>query len=84
MSVQMRTMLEVADNSGARKLQVILPLCRSGAAVPIDLDEKEPIGCPAFNLASETSLSSSRGFHNAMNIMEVNIFRREKSRSGAL
>ena len=26
MSVQMRTMLEVADNSGARKLQVILPL----------------------------------------------------------
>jgi large subunit ribosomal protein L14 len=26
MSVQMRTILEVADNSGARKLQVILPL----------------------------------------------------------
>ena len=26
MSVQMRTMLDVADNSGARKLQVILPL----------------------------------------------------------
>jgi large subunit ribosomal protein L14 len=26
MAVQMRTMLEVADNSGARKLQVILPL----------------------------------------------------------
>ncbi|MBS1813774.1 MAG: 50S ribosomal protein L14 [Acidobacteria bacterium] len=26
MSVQMRTMLEVADNSGARRLQVILPL----------------------------------------------------------
>ena len=26
MSVQMRTMLSVADNSGARKLQVILPL----------------------------------------------------------
>ena len=26
MSVQMRTMLTVADNSGARKLQVILPL----------------------------------------------------------
>src|SRR5215831_6203474 len=26
MAVQMRTMLEVADNSGARKLQMILPL----------------------------------------------------------
>ena len=26
MSVMMRTMLEVADNSGARKLQMILPL----------------------------------------------------------
>ena len=26
MAVQMRTMLAVADNSGARKLQVILPL----------------------------------------------------------
>ena len=26
MSVQMRTILDVADNSGARKLQVILPL----------------------------------------------------------
>ena len=26
MSVQMRTMLDVADNSGARKLQMILPL----------------------------------------------------------
>ena len=26
MAVQMRTMLDVADNSGARKLQVILPL----------------------------------------------------------
>jgi large subunit ribosomal protein L14 len=26
MAVQMRSMLEVADNSGARKLQVILPL----------------------------------------------------------
>jgi len=26
MAVQMRTMLTVADNSGARKLQVILPL----------------------------------------------------------
>ncbi|MGD0547751.1 MAG: uL14 family ribosomal protein, partial [Terracidiphilus sp.] len=26
MAVQMRTMLVVADNSGARKLQVILPL----------------------------------------------------------
>jgi len=26
MAVQMRTILEVADNSGARKLQVILPL----------------------------------------------------------
>lgn len=26
MSVQMRTMLEVADNSGARRLQMILPL----------------------------------------------------------
>ena len=30
MAVQMRTMLEVADNSGARKLQMILPL--GGAA----------------------------------------------------
>ena len=26
MAVMMRTMLEVADNSGARKLQMILPL----------------------------------------------------------
>ena len=26
MSVMMRSMLEVADNSGARKLQMILPL----------------------------------------------------------
>ena len=26
MAVQMRTMLAVADNSGARKLQMILPL----------------------------------------------------------
>ena len=26
MAVQMRTMLDVADNSGARKLQMILPL----------------------------------------------------------
>ena len=26
MAVQMRTILDVADNSGARKLQVILPL----------------------------------------------------------
>ena len=26
MAVQMRSMLEVADNSGARKLQMILPL----------------------------------------------------------
>ena len=26
MAVMMRSMLEVADNSGARKLQVILPL----------------------------------------------------------
>ena len=26
MAVQMRTMLEVADNSGARRLQMILPL----------------------------------------------------------
>jgi large subunit ribosomal protein L14 len=32
MAVQMRTMLAVADNSGARKLQVILPL--GGGAVP--------------------------------------------------
>jgi len=31
MSVQMRTMLDVADNSGARKLQVILPLAEAWA-----------------------------------------------------
>jgi len=30
MAVQMRTMLAVADNSGARKLQVILPLGAAG------------------------------------------------------
>src|SRR5208282_1943362 len=29
MAVMMRSMLEVADNSGARKLQMILPLCGS-------------------------------------------------------
>ena len=34
MAVQMRTMLAVADNSGARKLQVILPLAADWARRP--------------------------------------------------
>ena len=33
MAVQMRTMLEVADNSGARKLQMILPLGGSSGSM---------------------------------------------------
>ncbi len=35
MAVQMRTMLAVADNSGARKLQVILPLGGGSARRPV-------------------------------------------------
>ena len=35
MAVQMRTMLAVADNSGARKLQVILPLGGGPARRPV-------------------------------------------------
>ena len=34
MAVMMRTMLDVADNSGARKLQMILPLGGSPAWWP--------------------------------------------------
>ncbi len=51
MAVQMRTMLEVADNSGARKLQVILPLggssgkkARLGDVVTAAVKESSPDG----------------------------------------
>jgi large subunit ribosomal protein L14 len=51
MAVMMRTMLEVADNSGARKLQVILPLGGSvglvahlGDVVTASVKEASPDG----------------------------------------
>jgi large subunit ribosomal protein L14 len=51
MAVQMRSMLEVADNSGARKLQVILPLGGSvgkkaglGDVVTASVKEASPDG----------------------------------------
>ncbi len=51
MAVQMRTMLAVADNSGARKLQVILPLggglgriARLGDVVTAAVKEASPDG----------------------------------------
>src|SRR5580704_9800205 len=51
MAVQMRTMLAVADNSGARKLQVILPLGGSlglkaglGDVVTVAVKEASPDG----------------------------------------
>ena len=51
MSVMMRTMLEVADNSGARKLQMILPLGGStglraslGDVVTASVKEASPDG----------------------------------------
>jgi large subunit ribosomal protein L14 len=64
MAVQMRTMLEVADNSGARKLQMILPLGgssgkkyrrRDGTYIRFDSnaavlinDAGEPVGTRVF------------------------------------
>jgi len=51
MAVMMRTMLEVADNSGARKLQVILPLAAAtglraglGDVVTASVKEAAPDG----------------------------------------
>src|SRR6202044_2846241 len=51
MAVQMRTMLEVPDNSGARKLQMILPLGGSsgskaglGDGIPAAVKEASPGG----------------------------------------
>ena len=58
MAVMMRTMLEVADNSGARKLQMILPLGGStGLRTYIRFDQiaavlinetGEPVGTRVF------------------------------------
>ena len=51
MAVMMRTMLEVADNSGARKLQMILPLgggtglrARLGDVITASVKEAAPDG----------------------------------------
>src|SRR5450631_888578 len=51
MAVQMRSMLEVADNSGARKLQMIVPLGGSsgkkaglGAVITASVKEASPDG----------------------------------------
>ena len=48
MAVQMRTMLAVADNSGARKLQVILPLggglgAKAGLGDVVRIRETRPL-----------------------------------------
>ena len=48
MAVMMRTMLEVADNSGARKLQMILPLggasgLKAGLGDVVRLEETRPL-----------------------------------------
>ena len=73
MAVQMRTMLAVADNSGARKLQVILPLggglgakAGLGDVVTAAVKEASPDGLAARSVLMARHTGEARGEHDLL------------------
>ena len=73
MAVMMRSMLEVADNSGARKLQMILPLggstgLNAGLGDVITASVKEAAPGPKGRLHSESAEIALRNDYTVLSI----------------